>query len=158
MALRPDRTRRSADQTLNPPRGAPRHPLAIRSDPMKKWTLLAMALVFTLSLGLAQADEAKKTLFNDKCPISGADVNPEKTSDYKVEFCCKNCKAKFDKNPAKHLEKAAEGEEGKCIFNGRPAKTSSTLTIGFCCGNCKGKFDEDPDKFITKAKPAKAEE
>ncbi|MFN3166306.1 MAG: hypothetical protein ACE37H_04495 [Phycisphaeraceae bacterium] len=121
---------------------------------MKRWTLLALAFVFTLSLGLAQADEVKKTLFNDKCPISGADVNPEKTSDYKVEFCCKNCKAKFDDAPGKFLDKAAEGEEGKCIFNGRPAKTSSTLTIGFCCDRCKGKFDEDPKAHLTKVKPA----
>ena len=121
---------------------------------MKKWTLLAMLFVFTLSLGLSYADEAKQALFNDKCPISGADVNPEKSSDYKVEFCCKNCKAKFDDAPGTHMDKVAKGEEGKCIFNGRPAKTSSTLTVGFCCGGCKGKFDEDPKKFIGKVAPA----
>jgi YHS domain-containing protein len=125
---------------------------------MKKWTLLALLFVFTMTLGLSHADDAKQALFNDKCPISGADVNPEKSSDYKVEFCCKNCKAKFDKNPSKHLEKAAAGEPGKCIFNGRDAKTSSTLSIGFCCGGCKGKFDKDPNKFITKVKPVETEE
>lgn len=121
---------------------------------MKKWTTLASLFVLTLSLGLAQASDETKTLFNDKCPISGQDVNVEKTSDYKAEFCCNNCKGKFDKEPAKYFDKAAAAEPGTCIFNGRPAKTSSTLTIGFCCGNCKGKFDKEPNKFITKVTPA----
>ncbi|MFK7789429.1 MAG: hypothetical protein AB8C95_08080 [Phycisphaeraceae bacterium] len=125
---------------------------------MKKWTTLTCLFVLTLCLGLAQASEETKTIFNDKCPIAGQDVDATKTSDYKVEFCCKNCKAKFDKDPAKHLAKAAEAEPGTCIFNGRPAKTSSTLTIGFCCGGCKGKFDKEPNKFITKVKPAEKED
>lgn len=125
---------------------------------MKKWNLLAGMVALTLFLGLAQADDAAKTLFNDKCPISGRDVDTSKTSDYKVEFCCEKCKAKFDKNPAKHLAKAAKAEPGTCIFNGKPAKASSTLTVGFCCGNCKAKFDEAPNKFITKVTPAEKEE
>jgi len=121
---------------------------------MKKWNLLAGLVLLTLCLGISQADEEAKTLFNDKCPISGKEVNAEKTSDYKVEFCCKNCKGKFDKEPAKYLEKAAEAEAGTCIFNGKPAKTSSTLTVGFCCGNCKAKFDEEPNKYIGKVTAA----
>ncbi len=121
---------------------------------MKNWTLMAGLFVLTLCLGLAQADETVKSLFNDKCPMSGAAVDPTKTSDYKVEFCCKNCKAKFDKDPAAHLAKAAEGEAGKCIYNGKEATTSSTLTIGFCCDNCKGKFDKEPKAHLTKVKPA----
>ena len=121
---------------------------------MKKWNLIAGLIVLTLCLGISQAEEETKTLFNDKCPISGADVNVEKTSDYKVEFCCKNCKAKFDDAPGTFMDKVAAGEEGKCIFNGRDAKTSSTLTVGFCCGGCKGKFDKEPKKFIGKVKPA----
>ena len=124
---------------------------------MKKWNLLAGLVLLTLCIGITQADEETKTLFNDKCPISGADINAEKHSDYKVEFCCKNYKAKFDKEPAKYLAKAAEAEPGTCIFNGRDAKTNSTLTIGFCCGGCKGKFDKEPNKFITKVKPAEKE-
>lgn len=121
---------------------------------MKKWNLLAGLVILTLCIGITQADEETKTLYNDKCPISGADVNADQNSDYKVEFCCKNCKGKFDKDPSKYLEKAAEAEAGTCIFNGRPAKTSSTLTVGFCCGGCKGKFDKEPNKFITKVTPA----
>lgn len=125
---------------------------------MKKWNLLAVLFIFTLSIGLAQAEDTAKVLFNDKCPISGQAVDDAKTSDYKVEFCCNNCKAKFDKNPAKHLDKAAEAEAGTCIFNGRPAKTNSTLTVGFCCGNCKGKFDKEPNKYIGKVTPAEKKE
>ena len=125
---------------------------------MKKWNLLVGLAVLTLCLGIAQAEDTEKTLFNDKCPISGAAVKASSNSDYKVEFCCNNCKGKFDKNPAKHLAKAAEAEPGTCIFNGRPAKTSSTLTVGFCCNGCKAKFDEEPNKFIAKVKPAEKEE
>lgn len=126
---------------------------------MNKIIAIAAVITLTAFLGIAQAeDEAAKTLFNDKCPISGQDVNPEKTSDYTVEFCCKNCKAKFDKDPAKHMEKVAKGEEGKCIFNGRDAKTSTTLTVGFCCGGCKGKFDKAPKDYIAKVTPAATEE
>jgi YHS domain-containing protein len=124
---------------------------------MKKWTILAAAFVFTLSLSLVQAEEDKKTVFNDVCPVAGQAVNESKTSDYKVEFCCNNCKAKFEKDPAKHLAKATDAEPGTCIFNGRPAKTSTTLTVGFCCGGCKGKFDKDPSKYIAKVKPATVE-
>jgi len=119
---------------------------------MKKWNLLAGMLMLTLCLGITQAEETEKTLFNDKCPISGQDVNKDKTSDYKVEFCCNGCKGKFEKNPAKHLPKAAEAEEGTCILTGRPAKVSTSMTVGFCCGNCKGKFDADPSKFASKLK------
>lgn len=121
---------------------------------MKKWTLLTGFFVLTLSLTLAHADETKKMLFNSECPISGADVTPEQTSDHQVEFCCKNCKAKFDDSPGLYMEKVAAGEAGKCIFNGRDAKTSSTLTIGFCCGKCKTKFDKDPKAYLAKVKPA----
>lgn len=123
---------------------------------MKKWNLLTALFALTLFIGFAQAaeKEADKTLFNDKCPISGQDVDTSKTSDYTAEFCCEKCKAKFDKEPAKHLDKAAEAEPGTCIFTGQPAKTSSTLTVGFCCDNCKGKFDKEPNKYITKVKPA----
>jgi len=126
---------------------------------MKTWSLLAGLFVFAVCFGLVRAEEAPaKALFNDKCPISGKDVNPEKTSEYKVEFCCENCKAKFDKDPATYMEKVAEGQPGKCVFSGEDATTSETLTIGFCCDNCKGKFDKDPSKLIGKVKPAEKSE
>lgn len=126
---------------------------------MKKLITIACLFALTAFIGFAQAadkDEAP-AVFNDKCPLSGKAVDASKTSEYKVEFCCNNCKGKFDKAPAKFLAKAAKGEAGKCIMNGKTAKTSSTLTVGFCCGGCKGKFDKAPAKFIAKVKPAAKE-
>ncbi|MGB0767494.1 MAG: hypothetical protein ACPGYV_07265 [Phycisphaeraceae bacterium] len=125
---------------------------------MKLWQLFAGMLTLTLCLGLAQAAEDTKTAINDKCPISEQPINAEKTSDYKVEFCCNNCKGKFEKNPGAYMDKVAAAEPGTCIFNGRAAKVSTTLTVGFCCGNCKGKFDENPKKYIGKVKPAEKDD
>lgn len=123
---------------------------------MKKLLTIASLFALTAFIGFAQAEE-KKTVFNDACPVSGKDVNASKTSDYKVEFCCNRCKGKFDKAPEKGLAKAAKGEAGKCIYSGKAANASSTLTVGFCCGGCKGKFDKAPAKFIAKVKAAKTD-
>ena len=125
---------------------------------MKKWNLIPGLLILTLCIGITYGEDAEKTLFNDKCPISNRAVDETKTSDYKVEFCCENCQSKFEKDPAKFLPKAAETEAGTCIISGQPAKVSTTLNIGFCCGNCKGKFDKEPKKFIGKVKPAEKTE
>jgi YHS domain-containing protein/uncharacterized membrane protein len=49
---------------------------------------------------------------NAKCPVSGKDVDPAKTSirDGKVlAFCCDNCKAKFDQDPTPYLAKLGLG-------------------------------------------------
>src|SRR5438876_208848 len=53
---------------------------------------------------------------NKKCPIAGKDVNKEKTSDYEgqtIGFCCGNCKEKFDKDPAKYIDKVKEFKKKK---------------------------------------------
>ncbi|MEM1354782.1 MAG: DUF2231 domain-containing protein [Planctomycetota bacterium] len=45
---------------------------------------------------------------NTKCPVTGADINAQFTSIYQgktVAFCCGNCKAKFDENPAAFADK-----------------------------------------------------
>jgi YHS domain-containing protein len=50
---------------------------------------------------LVQTNQAKQ----EKCPLSGGDLNKEATADVsgvKVAFCCNNCKAKVEK---------AEGDE-----------------------------------------------
>jgi YHS domain-containing protein/uncharacterized membrane protein len=49
---------------------------------------------------------------NAKCPVSGKDVDPAKTSlhDGKVvAFCCDDCKAKFDQDPKPYLAKLGLG-------------------------------------------------
>jgi len=115
---------------------------------------------------------------NKKCPVSGKDVNKEKTSDYEgqtIGFCCDDCKGKFDKEPAKYIgkvkefkKKKAEVEEirfddpinkkcpitGKDIVAGRTAEYEKQ-TIGFCCKDCVDKFEADPKKFIKKVKEFK---
>ena len=124
---------------------------------MRKLTpLFTLAVAVFLFSGTATGDDKKaKEPCNKKCPISGAAVDDSKFSVVKVEFCCKNCKAKFDKAPGKFLTKVAKGEKGKCIMNGNPAAESSELVVGFCCGNCKAKFDKEPKKFVEKVKVAK---
>ena len=57
------------------------------------------------NLGLARP-------INTKCPVSGKDVDPAKTSmhDGKVlAFCCDKCKAKFDQDPQPFLAKLGSG-------------------------------------------------
>ena len=110
--------------------------------------LLAIAVVASLSV-MSIADEKSKPI-NDKCPLSGNAVNADATIDVKVEFCCNNCKKKYDAEPTKFLDKVAKADAGKCIMNGKDASKSSTLTIGFCCNNCKGKAEKDPKAIVAK--------
>jgi YHS domain-containing protein len=45
---------------------------------------------------------------NAKCPVSGESLAAGQVSSYQgkvIGFCCKNCKAKFDKSPGKYLAK-----------------------------------------------------
>lgn len=110
--------------------------------------LLAIVMVTGVSM-ISQAEEKSKAI-NAKCPFSGKDVAAGSNVDVKVEFCCNNCKGKFDKDPAKFLDKVAKADEGKCIMNGKDASKSSTLTVGFCCDNCKGKAEKDPKAAVAK--------
>lgn len=110
--------------------------------------LLAVAVLASLSvMGIA---EEKSKPINEKCPFSGKAVNPDATIDVKVEFCCNNCKKKYDAEPTKFLDKVAKAEAGKCIMNGKDASKSSTLTVGFCCNDCKGKAEKDPKAAVAK--------
>jgi YHS domain-containing protein len=54
------------------------------------------------------APKAKPVAINKSCPVSGVDVDPAVTSDYKgelVAFCCGKCKARFDADPVKYADK-----------------------------------------------------
>ena len=123
--------------------------------------LLAVALIASIAVVGQTAEkedkaEAKKPI-NDKCPLSGRDVNPEKTSEVKISFCCNNCKGKFDKDPGAFIAKVKTLD--KCPLSGRDVseKANTTIKVAMCCGNCKGKFDKDPTKFIAKVKVKKEE-
>ena len=115
---------------------------------------------------------------NAKCPLSGKDVDASKTSVYKTQtigFCCDNCKGKFDKEPAKYIDKVKEFKKKKssveeisfdepinktCPISGKDVNPTKTVeyekqTIGFCCDDCKGKFEAAPEKYIGKVKEFK---
>lgn len=58
----------------------------------------------TVALG-APATAAAKPI-NTKCPISGKDIDPARTTVHEgqlVAFCCDQCKATFEKDPKPHL-------------------------------------------------------
>lgn len=103
---------------------------------------------------------------NTKCPISGGDVNAAQTLTIKkaVSFCCGNCLAKFEEDPAAMSKKviAAESQDvnDACPISGRANKRSVMVggqSVGVCCGNCAKKVLEKGDAFEVKAdKPATA--
>jgi len=120
---------------------------------MKKFTLILTAVVTLFFVAGAQAGSKA---INKTCPLSGKAVNPSKVATVKVEFCCNNCKGKFDKAPARFMGKAAKGKDGQCILSGKPAKTSSEVTVAFCCGNCQAKFEKSPKKYLAKLQAKKS--
>jgi endogenous inhibitor of DNA gyrase (YacG/DUF329 family) len=91
---------------------------------------------------------------NDRCPVSGKDVDEDKNVEVAVSFCCENCKSKFDKAPAEYLEKVATAKDGKCPLSGRDVDKdeTSTVTVGVCCGKCETKVKDAPKDFIGKVK------
>lgn len=117
---------------------------------------LLAAVVMTVSVtadDTASKDGKKKVEI--KCPVSGAKVNKEQTASYKegeVYFCCKNCKAAFEKDSTKHAVKAngqlvqtKQYEQKKCPLTGGPMKTESKIAgvlVKFCCKNCKKNADK----------------
>lgn len=75
--------------------------------------------------GAAVASDGTKPI-NDKCPVSNKPINPEKTVTYEgklIAFCCDDCKAKFEKDPAKCAAKLFGKAPAKAAGDaGQPAK------------------------------------
>lgn len=107
------------------------------------------------------------------CPVTGEAVaNPKSApkSVYKGRtyyFCHAECKAKFDKNPARYIKPAAVQAKrgfvcpvmgthvddiakaaGKSVYKGK--------TYYFCCPQCKPKFDKNPAKYVKAVAPKTA--
>jgi YHS domain-containing protein len=66
-------------------------------------------------LALVFSPEAFKKGFTlqNKCPVSGADIDASKVTEYKgqkVYFCCGNCPKAFEKDPAKFAAKLPQLE------------------------------------------------
>ena len=80
-------------------------------------TLLALAII------TATAEDKKTPPIPDKlttCPVSGdklgGDMGKPFVFEYKgreVKLCCKDCKADFDKDPAKFMKKIVEADKAK---------------------------------------------
>lgn len=66
------------------------------------------SLLSILAISVAAASIASAGPVNKKCAVNPSkDVNPSKTTTYEgkeVGFCCSNCKAKFEADPAKYVK------------------------------------------------------
>ncbi|MEY3176731.1 MAG: hypothetical protein RLZZ436_4645 [Planctomycetota bacterium] len=122
--------------------------------------LLVLAAIFGLAVAVpGSADEknaggqAKKE-FKATCPVSGKDAVRDQSVAYKekkVYFCCGNCKAAYEKDPAKYAQKAnwqlvqtRQFVQTKCPLSGGAVDKAQSVEIGgvkvsFCCDMCKGK-------------------
>ena len=116
---------------------------------MKILSLIACGLMLTLSQGFAKDPVNTECLNKDKTIDSKS-----KTDDVEVTFCCKKCKAAFDKDVLAGLQKFAAAADGKCPMSGKDvdASQTSTVTVGACCGGCKKKLDSEPKKHLAKIK------
>ena len=110
--------------------------------------------ISTTFFGFALTGSLYAATINEKCPVEGKEVAGKKTSSVTVTFCCKKCKATFDKEPAKYLTVLSEAKEGVCPLSHKKADedVTSTLVVGTCCGDCKEKFDAAPKPFLSKLK------
>ena len=109
---------------------------------------------------------ASQTPVNDVCLVSGKAIDPQYNllHDGKViGFCCPNCPATFQADPAKFLAKLPVEEDLSqretvnqvCLVSGSAIDPAFNLlhdgkVIGFCCGNCPKTFQADPAKYLAK--------
>lgn len=109
----------------------------------------------------AKAKPAAAKPVNDKCPVSGADIDAAQTSAYRghvVAFCCGNCKGKFDAAPESFADKLNLPQapvNATCPVSDQPIDPAITSefegqTVAFCCPKCKAGFDADPAKYKDK--------
>ena len=101
--------------------------------------------------------KAEPNLENVKCmlmpakPVSKDFAAPY--GDHQVFFCCKGCKAKFEKDATPFAAKAnhqlfqtGQVEQIACPFSGSATKDEHAtevngVTVKFCCANCKAKTE-----------------
>jgi hypothetical protein len=121
---------------------------------MKSRMIVALG-VFALAVGTLFAAEAtdKVDFSKIKCIVSGKEVNPEATAEYKdakVYFCCPGCPGAFAKDSKKFATKANhqlvathQAKQTGCPMSGEAVDPDTAIKVGgvdvaFCCGNCKG--------------------
>jgi endogenous inhibitor of DNA gyrase (YacG/DUF329 family) len=116
---------------------------------MKILSSIVCGLILSLSASFA------KDPVNTECPVKGKAVTAQsKVAEVEVTFCCKKCKATFDKDVLAGLQKFATAEDGKCPISGKPvdADQKSTVSVGVCCGGCQKKVESEPKKHLAKVK------
>ena len=104
---------------------------------------------------------------NTICPVSDKLVNLAVTlwhENQLVAFCCTNCRAQFQQEPARYRARLAQlanpppGRLGvqpantQCPVSGQPADPNITLVhagqlIAFCCSDCREQFRTRPDRY-----------
>ncbi|MEJ5237065.1 MAG: c-type cytochrome domain-containing protein [Limisphaera sp.] len=110
---------------------------------------------------------------NTICPVSDKLADSTRTVWHEgqlVAFCCTNCIAAFQKDPARYTPRLAQlanpppGQLGKlpanrnCPVSGQPAKPEVTAVhggrlIAFCCTDCRAKFLADPARYLARLDP-----
>lgn len=101
----------------------------------------------------------------EKCPLSGQPIAEGKLkikNNALVSFCCDNCVAAYEKDPASVTAKMAEAkvaptiitlEQNLCPIMGHEAAGTSSVVykgkqVNLCCDACKAGFEAEPDKFV----------
>ena len=92
------------------------------------------------------------------CPVTGNPIDG-KTSimsgGQRVSFCCPDCVAKYEKDPAKYAAKLLAGYtyQTRCPVTGEKIDPTVYLDLPtgervyFCCKSCEGKLLKDPAKY-----------
>ncbi len=104
---------------------------------------------------------AKLPKVQTACPISGKEVSKDafiEKDGQKIYFCCKNCPAKYEKEPAAYKAKlaAAYTYQTKCPVSGEDISPAAYTELPgggrvyFCCKDCIPKFKADPAKYAPK--------
>ncbi|HMB95952.1 MAG TPA: YHS domain-containing protein [Tepidisphaeraceae bacterium] len=68
--------------------------------------LSSLVLAGLFGIGMAVASPTTQPV-NTICPVSGEAVDPAFTTQYDgktIGFCCKDCPAKFEKDPQKYMK------------------------------------------------------
>jgi YHS domain-containing protein len=93
------------------------------------------------------------------CPVSGKPVDKKafvEENGRKIYFCCTNCPAQYEKDPAKYKEKLANSYsyQTKCPVMGGDIDPKAFMELSdgrkvyFCCNGCEKKLVEDPAKYL----------
>jgi len=95
------------------------------------------------------------------CPVSGEAVNEKVFTEKggkKVYFCCKDCQAKYEADPAAYKAKLAASYtyQTHCPVMGEPIDPKSFADLPgkqrvyFCCMACEKKILAEPEKYAPK--------